>query len=88
MTRKVRRTLLNITYIRTLDLSIVDLRLKHDWAHRLRINHTQTSIRLVRYGTCRREQSRLRKVCDARRDKSKNSALFWNVRKLFFCLEL
>ena len=76
--------LLYVHCLSCLDLSIGDLWLKYNWAHRLRINRTQRTIRLVRYGTWWRKHSRLRNGWDARMDKSKTVHCFWMLKKMFF----
>ena len=82
--------LLYVHCLSCLDLSIGDLWLKCIWAHRLRINRNQRSIRLVRYGTWRRKHCRLRSGWDARMGKSKtvrcfrmlkNCSFVWNSEK-------
>jgi hypothetical protein len=76
--------LLYVHCLSCLNLSIGYLWLKHNWAHRLRINRTQRSIRLVRYDTWRRKQSRLRNGWDAKMDKSKTVHCFWMAKNCSF----
>jgi hypothetical protein len=68
--------LLYLGCLSCLVLSVVELWLKHNWVHRLKINRTQRSVRLVCYATWKHRHSRLSKVCDERMDNSKTAHRF------------